>query len=250
MTLPPVIFEDEVLIAFNRPGRLPVGSGGRLEPDGSLMASVRRALGPQVCNVHRLDHETSGILLCARTKGALDFLSGQFQSKTVERVDHALVVGAPAQDAFKVDVPLAEDGSRPGCVRVARKGGRPAVTGFIVLERFRGFAWLECRPATNRPHQIRVHLMASGLPVLNDDSYGIDTRLLLSGLKRGYKGRDNEQPLIRRLALHSSALTVTHPLTRERVTFRAPLPDEIEIALKYLRRFGVAAACRTSSSRS
>jgi 23S rRNA-/tRNA-specific pseudouridylate synthase len=112
------------------------------------------------------------------------------------------------------------------------------VTNFVVLERFRGFAWLECRPATNRPHQIRVHLMASGLPVLNDDVYGNETRLLLSALKRGYKGRDTEQPLIRRLALHTSELTVTHPHTRERVTIRAPLPNEIEIALKYLRRFG------------
>ena len=201
--------------------------------------SLRRELGPQVCNVHRLDHETSGILLCARTKSALDSLSGQFQAKTVKSIDHALVVGAPAQDAFKVELFLADDESRPGCMRVVKRGGRTAATEFIVLERFKGFAWLECRPATNRPHQIRLHLMASELPVLNDDSYGNSTRLMLSALKRGYKGRDNEQPLIRRLALHASELTVTHPLTRERLTLHAPLPDEFEIALKYLRRFGV-----------
>jgi 23S rRNA-/tRNA-specific pseudouridylate synthase len=83
-----------------------------------------------------------------------------------------------------------------------------------------------------------VHLAARGLPILNDAFYGNDTRLLLSGLKRGYKGRENERPLISRLALHASELTVTHPVTRERLTLRAPLPNEFVVALKYLRRFG------------
>ena len=239
MALPPIVFEDEFLLAFNKPGGLPVAPGGGNEQDESLMACVHRELGPEIGNVHRLDPDTSGVLLCARTKRALDSLSGQFQAKTVESIHHAFVVGAPAQDAFDVELPLAEDENRPGCMRVVKKGGRPAVTGFRVLERFKGFAWLECRPATNRPHQIRLHLTASGLPVLNDDRYGNDIRLLLSALKRGYKGRDSEQPLIRRLALHASELTVTHPLTHERLTVRAPLPEEFEIALKYLRRFGV-----------
>jgi RluA family pseudouridine synthase len=238
MTPPPVIFEDDVLIAFNKPGGIPVAPGGSREPCGSLMSSVHRERGPQICNVHRLDRDASGVLLCARTKGALDSLSGQFQAKTVESIVHALVVGSPAQDTFDVQLPLAEDKGRPGFMLVVKRGGRPAATSFRVLERFRGFAWLECRPATNRPHQVRVHLMASGLPVLNDDSYGSETRLLLSALKRGYKGRDAEQPLIRRLAIHASSLTVTHPVTRARLTIGAPLPDEIEIALKYLRRFG------------
>jgi RluA family pseudouridine synthase len=238
MPLPPVIFEDEVLIAFNKPGGLAVAPGASPEPCESLMASVHRELGSQISSVHRLERDTGGVLLCARTKRALDFLSGQFQSKTVESIVHALVAGAPAQDVFDVEQSLAEDDRRPGFMRVAKKAGRPAVTRFRVLERFRGFAWLECRPATNRPHQVRVHLMASGLPVLNDDLYGDGTRLLLSALKRGYKGRDTEEPLIRRLALFASELTVTHPATHERLTVRAPLPDEFEIALKYLRRFG------------
>jgi len=238
MALPPIVFEDAILLAFNKPGGIPVVPGGRDAPGGSLMESVQRELGPRIGNVHRLDSDASGVLLCAKTKTALDSLSGQFQAKTVESIHHALVVGAPAQDAFDVELPLAGDESRPGLMHIVKRGGRPAVTGFRVLERFRGFAWLECRPVTNRPHQIRVHLAASGLPVLNDDNYGGETRLLLSTLKRGYKGRETEKPLIRGLALHASELVVTHPLTRERLTVRAPLPDEFEIALKYLRRFG------------
>jgi 23S rRNA-/tRNA-specific pseudouridylate synthase len=110
-----------------------------------------------------------------------------------------------------------------------------SATRFQVLERFRAFTWLECHPLTGRTHQIRVHLAASRLPILNDDLYGNGAQLLLSALKRGYKGRANERPLIHRLALHASELTVTHPVTRERLTLRAPLPNEFAVALKYLR---------------
>jgi 23S rRNA-/tRNA-specific pseudouridylate synthase len=126
-------------------------------------------------------------------------------------------------------------------MRVFRKrGGKPSVTEFRVLERFGGFALFECHPLTGRTHQIRVHLAAVGAPVLNDPFYGDpEVKLLLSGLKRRYKGRDEEKPLIDRLALHASALVLKHPVTREPVTIRAELPNEFEVALKYLRKFSV-----------
>ena len=238
MALPPVVFEDEVLLVFDKPNGLPVVAEGGAGTGGSLIARVHAELDRRVANVHRLDPDASGVMLCARTKAARDFLSGQFQAKTVENVCHALVIGAPAQDAFRVELSLAEDQHRPGCMHIAARGGRPAVTEFRVLERFQGFAWVECRPRTGLRHQIRVHLASSGLPILNDEIYGNDARLLLSGLKRGYKGRAQERPLISCLALHASALTVTHPVTHEPVTLRAPLTKELEIALKYLRRFG------------
>jgi 23S rRNA-/tRNA-specific pseudouridylate synthase len=110
-----------------------------------------------------------------------------------------------------------------------------------VLERFGRFALLECRPLTGRTHQIRVHLAATGAPVLNDPFYGApEIKLLLSEIKRRYKGRDEEKPLIARLALHASELTLKHPVTKEPVTLRAPLPHEFEVALKYLRKFAAA----------
>jgi 23S rRNA-/tRNA-specific pseudouridylate synthase len=126
-------------------------------------------------------------------------------------------------------------------MRVVRKHGiKPSVTEFRVLERFGGFALIECRPLTSSLHQIRVHLAAVGAPVLNDPFYGDPgLQLLLSGLKRHYKGRDDEKPLISRLALHASELTVKHPATREPVTIRAGLPKEFEVPLKYLRKFSV-----------
>jgi RluA family pseudouridine synthase len=237
MTLPPVIYEDEVLLAFDKPSGRLVAPGRRDRTGENLMALVHAKFGPGIANVHRLDADTSGVLLCAKTKPALDFLSGQFQAKAADRVYHALTAGAAVQDAFIVELALAEDESRSGLMRVAKKSGRPAATRFQVLERFRAFTWLECRPLTGRTHQIRVHLAASGLPILNDGLYGHGAQLLLSALKRGYKGRAHERPLINRLALHASELTVTHPVTRDRVTLRAPLPNEFAVALKYLRCF-------------
>ena len=237
MTLPPVIYEDDVLLVFDKPSGLLVAPDPRDQQGENLMALVHAKLGHGVANVHRLDADTSGVLLCAKTKAALDFLSGQFQAKTAEKVYHALVAGAAAPDEFTVELALRADESRPGLMRPVKKGGKPSVTRFRVLERFRGFSWLECRPLTGRTHQLRVHLAASGLPILNDASTATDTQLLLSGLKRGYKGRANERPLISRLALHASELAVTHPFTRERLTLRAPLPNEFAVALKYLRRF-------------
>jgi 23S rRNA-/tRNA-specific pseudouridylate synthase len=117
------------------------------------------------------------------------------------------------------------------------------VTEFTVQEKFPqpagrpGFALVECRPLTGRPHQVRLHLSVSGAPVLNDPLYGNDTRLLLSDLKRGYKGRDDERPLINRLALHAAALTFTHPASREKATLGAARPKDFEVALKYLQKF-------------
>lgn len=276
MSLPPVIFEDEHLVAFDKPSGLLVAPDRWDKERAFLMRLVHEhpRYGRGVANVHRLDADTSGLLLCAKTKPALDFLSGQFQSKTVAKVYHAFVavlppgqemkVMAPVRDAdgrlpdaFTVDLALGLDERQPGRMRVFKgRGGKESLTDFQTLERFAGprsqgprgsaaatagYAFVEARPRTGRTHQLRIHLAAAGAPILNDPFYGVpDIRLLLSGLKRGYKGRGDEKPLLDRLALHATRLTVQHPLTREPITFEAPLPHEFEVALKYLRKFAAA----------
>ena len=146
---------------------------------------------------------------------------------------------AALRDAEQKNRPLVDDIRQPGKMRVGKgRGSRDCLTEFRVLERFGRFVWVEGRPVTGRTHQLRVHLAAMGAPVLSDPLYGDPTvQLLLSDLKRGYKGRDEEKPLLTRLALHANELTVKHPVTREPFTLRAPLPPELEIALKYLRKF-------------
>jgi 23S rRNA-/tRNA-specific pseudouridylate synthase len=129
------------------------------------------------------------------------------------------------------------------------RAGKPSLTEFHVLESFGRFAWLECLPLTGRTHQVRVHLAAAGAPVLNDAAYGDpESVLLLSGLKRSYKGRDEEKPLLSRLALHAGALGFVHPGTREALQVASPLPKEFEVALKYLRKFAGGARARTGAA--
>lgn len=258
MPLPPILYEDDVMIAFDKPSGLLIAPDRWDKQRENLMGLVHEKFGHGVANVHRLDADTSGLLLCAKTKPALDFLSGQFQSKTVVKqylafvvvlpVEEAMKVVAPVRDAsgtlpeaFTVELALGEDERQPGRMRVFKgRGGKDSVTEFQVRERFGRFVFLECRPLTGRTHQIRVHLAAAGAPVLNDPFYGdVEIKLLLSDLKRRYKGRDVEKPLISRLALHASTLTLKHPTTKEPVTLSAPLPHEFEVALKYLRKFAV-----------
>jgi RluA family pseudouridine synthase len=256
MPLPPVIFEDDSLIAFDKPSGLLVAPDRWDKQRENLMGLVHAKLGDHVANVHRLDADTSGLLLCAKNKPALDFVSGQFQSKTVRKKYHAFAVVLPIDEAMKVvrpirdaagalpdefivDLALGEDERQKGRMRVFKgRGGKECLTEFRTLERFGRFAFVECRPLTGRTHQLRVHLAAAGAPILNDPFYGVpEIKLLLSELKRRYKGRDEEKPMITRLALHASELVLTHPVTREPLTLTAPLPHEFDVALKYLRKF-------------
>jgi len=243
-------------VALDKPGGLPVVAERRSRSGVSLMDLVRDRFGRTAAIVQRLDAQTSGVVLCAKTKPALDFLSGQFQSKTARRSYTALVAlppperiagaAAPARDAggalpaeFSIDLPLGEDEKNPGRMRIFRgRGGKPSVTEFRVVEPFGRFARVECLPLTGRMHQVRIHLAAAGAPVLNDALYGDpESVLLLSGLKRRYKGREAERPLISRLALHASELGFLHPSGQAPMRIVAPLPKEFEVALKYLRRF-------------
>lgn len=258
VSLPTIVYEDEVMMAFDKPSGLLIAPDRWDKTRVNLMGLVHAKYGHGVANVHRLDADTSGVVLCAKTKPALDFLSGEFQSRMAKKGYSAIAAVLPAERAMKltqpivtrdaagrpaegftVDLALGEDESNPGRMRIhRRRGGKPSVTEFRIQEWFGRYALMDCQPLTGRTHQIRLHLAAAGLPVLNDPFYGDPTVVLrLSDLKRGYKGREDEKPLLSRLALHARELTVRHPVTREPVTISAPLPHEFEVSLKYLRKF-------------
>lgn len=231
------LFEDDHLIAFDKPSGLLIAPD-RFDKDApNLMAWVHNTFGPGIFNVHRLDRDTSGVVLCAKTKPALDDLCLQFERGEVEKEYVALVRGSPLSAGGEINEPIAPDPNRPGRMKLLR-GGKPALTYYTVEQSFRTVSLLRLCPRTGRTHQLRVHLAHIGCPIVGDPWYGDGRPLLLSEIKRGYKPpREGERPLLDRLALHAARLSFRHPGTGERKAIDAPLPLEMETALKQLRKW-------------
>ena len=224
---------------------------GRAETD-SVLERLARQLGlpssgtadPRVRVVHRLDKDTSGVLLFAKHAAAQRHLSHQFQNNTVEKQYLALVVGRPPQAEGEIDAPLARHPTDPTRMSVVKHGGRPARTAWRIEQQFRGFTLLRVFPKTGKTHQIRVHLKHAGLPLAIDPLYnrprpGASGALMLSSFKRDYRPTrgEHERPLMERLTLHAEKLAFTDP-GGTRVTLEAPLPKDLRATLNQLARHG------------
>ena len=248
----PVLFEDEHLMALGKPAGL-LTSPDRYDPDRpNLMRllhshiarkvpwAAERRLG-YLSNAHRLDRETSGVLLLAKTKEVLVQLANLFGAEKPEKQYFALVHGFPREDAFTVDLKIAAHPTRVGVMRVSQKEGKRSLTEFRTRRRYIGITAMECRPRTGRTHQIRVHLQSVDCPIVGDRVYGGEA-LWLSELKRHYrvgKGKE-ERPLIERVALHAESLSLVHPVTGVPVRIECPLPRDLRVALKYLEKYALS----------
>jgi 23S rRNA pseudouridine955/2504/2580 synthase len=247
----PVVYEDEHLLALDKPSGL-LTSPDRYDPNRpNLMKLLHAGIAggkrwarerglDYLMNAHRLDSEISGVLLLAKAKPVLVALADLFGSEKPLKKYVALAQGAPAEDRFEVNASLAPHPARVGIVRVDSKRGKRSRTRFKVLERFSGWTLVECEPLTGRSHQIRAHLKHVGLPIAGDRLYG-GRPLFLSRLKRNYhlKPGQEERPLLGRLALHAEQLSLPHPVTAAALCITAPWPKELEVAVKYLRRYAV-----------
>ena len=212
-----ILYEDAVLVAIDKaPGMVVHPAPGRWQ--GTLVNALLHRWGPLPARddarpgiVHRLDRETSGVMVIARTLAALEHLGRQFHDRTVAKRYLAVVHGVPREDELVVDAPIGRHPVERKKMSTRARAGRPALTRARVLERFASAALVEAVPETGRTHQIRVHLAARGHPILGDRLYG---------------GARAAHPAIGRHALHAAALTITHPERNERLTVRAPLwPD-------------------------
>ncbi|OGU26200.1 MAG: hypothetical protein A2X66_09570 [Ignavibacteria bacterium GWA2_54_16] len=230
-----VIHDDEDFIVLNKPANLLVIPDRYRHDLPNLQAILTAELG-KIFVVHRLDRETSGVVLFARTADAHASLNAQFEGRLVEKVYAGIVIGEPQGEQGRIDSPLAES-SIPGVMRVDRKGGKESVTEYRVLERFHGYSFLEMRPRTGRTHQIRVHLKSIGTPLMGDKIYGDGKPFLLSSVKSSYRSSGEEKPLLDRTALHAFALSFDHPRTGERSNHSAGLPKDMNSVLRYLRKF-------------
>lgn len=253
----PVLYEDERLLAIDKPGGLPT-SPDRCDPNQPNLMKLlhtgieagkpwarERGLG-YLMIAHRLDFETSGVLLLAKSKPVLVELANLFGNEKPHKEYVALAQGTPEAQAFETQARLGPHPTQAGRFRVDPKHGKRAQTRFKVLEQFAGWTLLQCEPLTGRTHQIRVHLQHLGLPIVADPLYG-GKPLWLSRLKRQYRLKPNqtERPLMGRLALHAAMLAVPDSANGQTLTITAPWPKDLRVALKYLRQF---APCHNSPS--
>lgn len=248
-----IIYEDADLVAVNKPAGMVVHpakghwSGtltAALAHHFQELSSVGGPTRPGI--VHRLDRDTSGILVVAKNDAAHLALAAQFEQRTTRKQYQAIVVGVPDRDEDVIDAPI---GVHPYhrermAIRRDHATSRPAETRFRVAERFAGFALLQVLPKTGRTHQIRVHLAHVGSPVLCDRLYGGRAEITAGELRRGSRSSASpvaapdpadDQAVLRRQALHAQSLEIEHPTRSERLTLTAPLPDDFALALALLR---------------
>jgi RluA family pseudouridine synthase len=214
----PILFEDESLLVINKPAGVLSLSDGYDRSLPHLKTILEPDFG-RLWLVHRLDRETSGVLVLARSAVAHRHLNEQFKTRQVEKIYHALLSAAPGWDTFSADFPLRKNGDRQHRTVVDPQRGKPAFTDFTVMERFAQGALIEARPHTGYTHQIRAHLRQLGCFILGDRLYGCS---------------EPNAP-IDRLALHACSLSFHHPLSNQPLTFTAPHPLDFSDALARLR---------------
>lgn len=230
-----ILYQDEDLYALDKPAGLPIHPSARYH-HSTLTAVLRELFPAEKLQVgHRLDRETSGVLLVARTAQAGSAIKTAFAKRRMEKSYLALCRGWVAEDDQVIDAPIGPDG---GLVRVRMavrsitEGGLPARTQVRVLKRLPGdgksgpVTLVECRPHTGRQHQIRVHLWHIGHPIMADKLYP-DEALFIRWADDGDDAVRDELPLLRH-ALHAAALRFPHPRSGEMITVESPLPADLQ----------------------
>ena len=222
-----VVYEDADVIVVNKPVGMVVHPAPG-HPDGTLvnallyhcgnsLSGINGALRPGI--VHRIDRDTSGLIIAAKNDAAHLALAAQLQDHSLYREYEAVCVGGLREDRGTVDAPIGRHPTDRKKMCVDWKNGRPAVTHWTVLERFPGYTHIQCRLETGRTHQIRVHLASIGHPLLGDVVYGA---------KKPVPGLAGQ-------CLHARRLSFVHPRTGERVTVECPLPAYFTQVLTKLR---------------
>lgn len=226
------VYRDEALLVLDKPAGLPIHPTARYH-HGTVVGLLLRQHGPafQAAPAHRLDRETSGLLVCGRTAEASRALMRAFQEGGVQKQYLAIVEGWPKQEAFTVDAPLVEG---TPTIRIAVRvdpSGRPARTHFEMVKRFERdaerFALIRCLPETGRQHQIRVHLQWAGFPLVGDKMYGPDPGYFDRFSRHCLEPEAWERLRLPRHALHAARLAFPHPQSGASVAFTAPLPEDL-----------------------
>jgi RluA family pseudouridine synthase len=230
-----IIWCDEDLLVIDKP------AGMLALPDGydPALPHVKSVLLPSygpLWIVHRLDRDTSGLMVLARNAAAHKDLNTQFQERTVKKIYRALVIGNPEWEQKRVEKPLKLNIGRRHRTRIDLENGKHSATIITVRERFDGYCLVDAVPETGRRHQIRVHLAGEGYPIACDSLYGNQKVMLRSDIgQRSQADSTSRDILLARTALHSSSINLDHPGDRQRCQFESQLPIDLELTLEILR---------------
>ena len=227
----PIIYEDDDLIVINKPAGLVVhpaaGNWTGTLLNGLLHHCPALAQLPRAGIVHRLDKDTSGLMVVAKTMAAQTDLVRQLQARTVKRIYRAIADGVVPFDG-KIETQIGRDPNNRLRMAVLKYGGKPAITHVRVLMRFATHSYVECQLETGRTHQIRVHMREAGHPLAGDPVYGNPRHPMPEALAAAVRA-------LGRQALHAYKLSLIHPVTGREAHWNAPLPDDMKALLATLR---------------
>lgn len=231
-----VLFENTDFIVINKPAGL-LSIPDRTQSAPSLKDFLIARYG-QIFTVHRLDRETSGVIVFAKNEATHKHLSAQFEERSTKKIYVGLVLGHVYENSGTIDEPITQHYKDDGSMMIHAKG-KPAVTNYEVLENFKAFTWMQFHILTGRTHQIRVHSKHLGHPIACDTIYGDGKTILLSSIKHRFKLsklEEEERPILNRLGLHAWQLSFTDASGHTH-HFEAPVPKDLRALLQQLRKW-------------
>ena len=230
-----IIFENDDVVALNKPSGL-LSIPDREGKEISLKTLLQEKY-PQVFTVHRLDKDTSGLIVFAKNEEIHKHLSKQFEERQTEKIYLGLVIGSLINQKGTINKPIAENTVKRG-VMIIHQRGKESITEYEVREDFGIYSWLQFRIHTGRTHQIRVHMKDVGHPIACDELYGDGKPILLSSFKSKFKlskKEEEERPMLNRLALHAYKLTFSD-VNGNVFEVEAPIPKDLRATLQQLEK--------------